>query len=191
MRAPLRFLALLAALLAAQGSGCLPKPVNREELAKQVAKQDPSFSSVLEKYRTLKNRISTYERELAVKKGTIEGGIERLRGELQAATQAVKKKAAETKRLMDPERQHITVSLALAEEQLKTTQHQRMSVGRRMVQLRKAIKVPAKGTAVEAIATYQAQLNDAVTEAQRLDREIALIKDHVRLLKIKARLIEF
>ena len=169
----------------------MPKPINREELAKQVVQQDPSFSTVLEKYQALASRIDTYRRELALKRTSIEQSIDRLHKELQAAIAAVKKKVEDTKRLMAPERQEIVVALALAEEELRATRPQRMSVGRRIVQLRKAIKAPVQGTPAADKAKFEAQFNEAVEEAQRLDHEIDLIKDHIRLLKLKARLIEF
>ena len=170
-------------------SGCLPKPVSREQLSKEVLQQDPSFAPTIEKYRSLVSRIDTYERELAVKRSAVEQNIDRLRGELQKSTQTVKRRIDETKKLMAPERQELITSLSLAEEQLRATRAQRMSVGRRMVQLRKALKGPTRSA--DEKARYQTQFNDALTEAQRLDQEAIVIKDHIRLLKIKVRLVEF
>ncbi|MBI3082958.1 MAG: hypothetical protein HYY90_01115 [Candidatus Omnitrophica bacterium] len=170
-------------------AGC-SRPLNREQLAKEVVKGDPDFAWVLDKAQALSNRIATYERELALKRSTVERNIAQLRKDLVTATSNVKGKVAEVKRQMEPERRRLQLELSMANEELYAKRFQRASLGRSIAQLRKAEKtVQAAGTEQARARRQNAQLDELQRDAHRLDQEIAVIKGHLRLLKIKILLI--
>jgi len=165
-------------------------PANREGLAKEVLKADPQFGDVLEKHRELSNRLETYQKELALKRGTTERTIFQLRKDLSAATATVRAKSAEVKKKMDPDRKRLELAVSMAGEELQARRVQRASLGRSITKLRKAHEnTDATWTAQERVQ-QQAQLDDMARESQRLDQEMAGLKEHLRLLKIKLVLIQ-
>ncbi|MBI1991745.1 MAG: hypothetical protein HYS71_00700, partial [Candidatus Omnitrophica bacterium] len=106
------------------------------------------------------------------------------------ATSNVKGKVAEVKRQMEPERRRLQLELSMANEELYAKRFQRASLGRSIAQLRKAEKtVQAAGTEQARARRQNAQLDELQRDAHRLDQEIAVIKGHLRLLKIKILLI--
>jgi len=182
----MRYLSIVLLLL--WGMSCAP--ANREELVNGVLKVDPEFSSVLDKYKELKSRIDTYERELALKRSTTERTIAQMRKDLVAAVTNVRAKTAEVKRKMEPDRQRLELALSMAGGELHTKRLQRSSLGRSIATLRKALaSKEAVWTAQERI-TQQAQLDEMLRDAARLDQEMVALKAHVRLLKIKLLLIK-
>ena len=182
----LRSAALGMALLWA--AGCGRPPANREQLVAEVLKADPDFSWALDKHRAISNRIDTYERELALKRTTIEQSIAKMRKDLMTATADVKSKVAELKKQLNPDRQRLEHALAMAGEELHTKRFQRASLGRRIAQLRKAAKSDQSAWDEER-AKQEGEIKEALKDAERLDREIAGIKEHLRLLKVKVLLL--
>lgn len=180
--------ALILTLLWTAGCG---RPVNREQLAKEVLEADPGFSPVLDKHRGLANRIGTLERELAVKRSTIEQSIAQLRMELSMSTSAVNGKIDEVKKQIEPDRQRFEIALSMAEEELRGKRFQRASLGRSMARLRKAGRAAKDALADSERARQAAQLREMVRDAARLDQEAASLKEHVRLLKKKILLLRF
>jgi len=170
-------------------AGCSP-PAKREDLIHEVLKEDQSFSPVLDKYREVVNRIQTYQRELALKRSTIEHSIAQLRKDLASTVASVNQKTEEAKKRMDPDRARIQLALSMANEQLRATQLQRASLGRSIAQLKKSLKSNETGWSQQERARQETQLGDMLRETVRLDQEIASMKEHVRLLKIKLLLIK-
>lgn len=182
----LLLMALASGLIVA---GCAP--VNRDELAKEALAADPSFASVLEKRQELANRIETYERELALKRGTVEQAIKQMRQDLAASAKAVRAKSAETKARMDPDRRRLIEALAAAGGELKATQARRTAIGRAISQVRKSLKSSSEAWTDEERARQDAHVEEMLRDAARIDHEMAAIKAHARLLKIKLLLITF
>ncbi len=175
---------LLAGIVGA-GAGCAP--ANREDLVKQVLAKDPEFSSVLAKHKELGGRINTYERELALKRTTIEGQIAQLRKDLAAAAKSARERTAQVKTQLDPDRERLKLALSMAAEQLRSAQAQRASIGRSISQLRKSLKDESLGQADRT--SQQARVEDLARDTQRLDQELTTLREHIRLLKIKLLLI--
>jgi hypothetical protein len=179
---------LVAILLLVWGLGCAP--VHRDDLVKEVLAADPSFNATLDKHQELSSRIETFERELALKRSTTEQQITALRKDLTAAAARVRAKKTQTKELMEPDRERLRLALSMAGEELRATQAQRASMGRSIAQLRKSLKQDEGSWAAEERAARRANLEDMLHDAQRLDQEMAALKEHVRLLKIKLLLIK-
>ena len=164
-------------------------PANREELAKQILKTDPAFASVLDRHRELASKIDTYERELALKRSTVQRTIDQLRKDLIAATATVRSKTADAKKRMEPEQERLKLALSMAGEELRAKRAQRASLGRSISQLKKAVKNAGSAWSAEEHAHQEAQVDDMVKDAKRLDQEMDVMKEHVRLLKVKLLLI--
>ena len=179
--------ALAALLLMGLLSGCTR--TNREDLAKEVLKADPEFGTVLDKHRELSNRIQTYERELALKRTTVERTITQLRHDLAAATDNVRNKIAEAKKKMEPDRKRLDLALSMAAEELQTKRAQRASLGRQMTQLRKAVKTGSAAWSEDERSQQEAKINEILRDAKRLDQEMAVLTQHLRLIKVKLLLI--
>ena len=179
--------ALAAALLLA--AGCAP-PSNREQLTQEVLKADPAFAQVLDQHRELANRIQTFNQELALKRKTVDESIAQLRRDLISATATVRVKTDELKKKIEPDRQRLQLSLSLAGEELRAKQVQRASLGRSMARLRKALKQSGATWGEDELKRRQAQIDEMTAEAKRLDQEMASLKEHLRLLKIKLLLIK-
>jgi hypothetical protein len=168
--------------------GCAPKSL--EQLAKEVLKADPKFASVLDKHREVASRIDTYERELALKRSTVEQSIEQLRKDLASAISAVKVKVAEAEKRLDPERERLTLDLEMAQEELRAKRSQRSSLGRSIAKLKKAVKSAADVWTADERSRQEAQVRDMLRDASRLDQEMATLKKHITLLKRKLLLLE-
>jgi len=165
--------------------------MSREQLAKEVVQGDPEFQWVLDKHRALVNRIETYERELALKRSTVEQNIAQMRKDLAASTTNVKTRIAEVKKQVDPDRQRLELALSMAGEELRVKRFQRASLGRSITQLRKASKGSQAGWTEAERARQQEKVNEMLQDAKRIDHEIAALKAHMRLLKIKTLLLQF
>ena len=183
---PLRF--VVALCLCASLGGCAPK--SREQLAQEVLKADPKFASVLDKHREVASRIDTYERELALKRGTVDRSIEQLRKDLASATASVKTKINEAKKRLEPERERLTLDLEMAEEELRAKRAQRSSLGRSIAKLKKAVRSALDVWTAEERSRQEAQVQDMLRDASRLDQEMATLKKHLKLLKRKLLLLE-
>lgn len=180
---------VILSVLALLHAGCGP-PVNRAQLVQEALKADPDFSWTLTRHRTLANRIETYERELALKRDTIEQNIAQLRKDLSTASENVKRKIAEVKRQIEPDRKRLELALTSANEQLRGMRFQRASIGRSIVQWRKADKANQAGWTPAERTQQRLRLTDMLHDAERLDQELNALKAHVRLLKIKLLLIK-
>jgi hypothetical protein len=184
-----RLLTALASLTLLFGlGGCAP--VNREELAKEVLKADPDFRYVLDKQRQMSNRIQTYQQELALKRSTVDRTIKQLRRDLAESVTAANKKIAQAKGYMAPDHERLTFALSMAGEELKMKRLNRASLGRSIAQLQKALKSEHGASGLER-AHQEAQLNEMLADAKRLDQELETLHQHVRLLKVKLLLIKF
>ncbi len=179
---------VLVPLLCLPMSGCAP--ANREQLIEQVLAADPAFAEVLDKHRELANRADTYSRELALKRKTVEETIAAIRKDLKSSEATVKIKVAETKKQMQFEQQRLDLNLSLAAERLRATQVQRASLGRSIAQLRKSLKGDDGTFTAEERSGQQAQMAAMGRDTARLDHEMAALKEHVRLLKVKLLLIQ-
>ena len=145
---------------------------------------------MLEKHRELTNRIQTYQRELALKRSTIEQNIAQLRKDLAAAASGVNAKIDEVKKRMDPDRNRLMQGLQAASEELRAKREQRAHLGRATAELKKALGSQGSWTPQEQ-ERRETQLNDTLQDAKRLDQEMATLQVHMRLLKIKLLLIKF
>ena len=181
-----RVIALILSLVWA--AGCAP--INRDELTKQVLAADPSFEEVLDRHRELANRIVTYQRELALKRSTVEQQIDQLRKELAADNATVRSKIEETKKRIDPDRTPLELALSVAGEQLRAKRIERASLGRSIAQVRRALKRQDASLTAEERAHQQSQLDELIRDAARLDQELAALHEHVRLLKTKLLLLK-
>ncbi len=178
----------LVLLLPVWLAGCAPP--SREELAKEVLKADPLFARVLDQHRELANRLETYARELALKRGAVEQAIAKLRRDLAAATTQVRQKTAEAKQQLHPERERLQLALSMAGEQLQAKQAQRASLGRSIARLRKAIRSAGSVWTEQEQARNDELLNEMRRDAARVDQELVALRAHLRLLKIKLLLIK-
>jgi len=157
--------------------------MNRAQLEKDVVQADPDFSWMLEKRRSLAKRVDTYARELTLKRSTTEQAIAQLRKDLAGVTATMRSKIAEAKRQMEPERIKLDAQLTEALRQLREKREQLAQMDRAISALRRSDK--ASG------ASHASQMNEMVRDAKRLDQEVALIKEHVKLIKTKLLLIRF
>ena len=186
--AGLRFMRVLPLLLALLwASGCAP--ANREELIKDVLKTDPEFSAVLDKYQQLASRIETLQKELELKRTTIQQNIKQLQKELAAAAESVKLKTADVKKRMEPDRQRLELALAMAVNELRERREQRAQLGRSIVEISKASKNPHAEWTENERAQHERQTDEMRHDARRLDEEMTRLKAHLRLLKVKLLLI--
>jgi hypothetical protein len=179
---------LIVFLLALGLPSCAP--ANREQLTKEVVSQDPEFAAVIEKHRQLISRIQTYEKELALKRSTVDKTITQLRKDLAGAAATVRLKTAETKKRMDPDRERLTLALSAAGEELRAMRQQRAQLGRQIAQLKKAAKTAKSAWSRADMNRHDQQIRDMLRDAQRLDQEMAGLKEHTRLLKLKLLLIK-
>ena len=176
-------------LILAWLGGCAP-PAKREALVQEVLKVDPEFASVLDKHRELQNRIETFQRELALKRSTIERSITQLRKDLAAAMSSVKQKTAEAKKRIEPDRARLELSLSMASDELQAKRLQRSTLGRSIATRRKALARPNSAWTAPERTRQEAQIDEMLRDAKRLDQELAALKEHLRLLKIKLPLIK-
>ena len=179
---------LLGAVLLLAAGCALPS--NRDQLAQEVLRADPAFAQVLDRYRELANRIQTFEQELALKRKTVDESIAQLHRDLASASATVRAKTEELKKKIEPDRQRLQLSLSLAGEELRAKQVQRAGLGRSVAQLKKSLKSQSAPPAPQERERRQAQLEELLNDASRLDQELAGLNAHVRLLKIKLLLIK-
>ena len=179
----------LAVLLLVAGGfvGCAP--ANRDELANEVLTSDPAFASVLDRHRELANRLDTYAQEFALKRKTVEEAIAQMRQDLGAAAASVRAKTLEAKQRLQPERERLALNLSLAGEELRAKQAQRASLGRSIAQLRKSLGSTDAALSPDERSRQAKQTDEMARDAARLDHELAALKEHARLLKLKLLLI--
>ncbi len=175
---------VFALLLAGAMAGCAP--ANRDDLTKEVLRADPEFVSVLEKHKQLASRIETYQRELALKRSTVERNIAQLRKDLVSTVSSVRVKTADVKKKMEPDQKRLEGELTQAVTELREKQSQRASLGRQIAQHRKTLKTSLASDHLR----QEAQLAEMLGDATRLDLELTTIKEHIRLLKVKLLLIK-
>ncbi len=169
-------------------SGC--GPFKREELVQEIIKEDPGFAQVLDKHKELSSRIATYERELELKRSTVDRKIAQLHQELAEAAKVAKQKISEVKRLINPDRIRLEQALSLASKELRIKQTQRSEQGRSIAKLRKVVEDKNTAWDSKTKAQQKTQLEEMIQDSQRLDREITSLREHIRRLKLKLLLIK-
>ena len=179
---------MVSVVLVVSLAGCAP--ANRDQLVKEVLRADPEFSAVLDKHQQLQNRLTTHERELALARDNIEQKIKQLRRDLAIATANARAKSADVKSRIEPDRERLRLDLAMAGEELKAKRAQRAALGGKIAELRKALKSSGENWGAKERAAREAEINDMLRDTKRLDQELATMKEHVRLLKIKLVLIK-
>ena len=179
---------VLIVSLAAALAGC--ERTDRDALVSEAVGADPSFETVLEKHRELTNRIETYGRELELKRTTVEQTIAQMRQDLATSAESVRSRIADTKQKLEPERKQLLHALSSAGDDLKVKRAQRATVGRAISQLKKSLQSSSQAWSETERASQQAQLEEMLSDAERLDHEMDGIKAHVRLLKIKLLLLK-
>ena len=179
---------VLLTLAAASAAGCGP-PLHPEQLRQQVLEADPDFTRVLERRDEQANRIKLLEREFQLKRREAERQIVHLRDQLRQTRTQVDGKIAESRQLLQPDIDRIEHALAMAAEERKSLQAQRASVGRRISQLRKALKQTPTDWDQAERTRLATQLDELLQEVKRLDQERAAIAQHLRLLKVKRLLL--
>jgi chromosome segregation ATPase len=166
-------------------------PVNRAELAKRALAADPEFVAVLDKRATLESRITTEHKKLALVRETIQQDITQKKKELAEKSSAVRRKITEIKAQMDPDVRRYTTTLGSASEDLRAKQAQRAAIGREIAQLKKALKAAGAAGGASQRAQQETQITERLRDAQRIDQEIAALKEYLKLLKTKLLLIRF
>ena len=168
--------------------GCAP--ADRSTLVSDVLKKDPGFSSALQQRDECESRLQTAYRELALKRQTVKLTIEKLHQDLAESQQAVKQKKVQLENLLAPDRQRLELAISMAAEELRTKREQRAGIGRSMTKIRKALKDPNTNWSAQERARQETQLQEMLQDAKRLDREMAAITEHLRLLKTKLFLLQ-
>ncbi len=160
-------------LLVAALAGCAP--VDREKLTAEAVAKDPEFGAVLDKRREIASRIQTYSRELAVRRTEVEKKIAQLHKDLVDSAASVRGKSEEIKKRMDPDHVRLQRSLAETVNGLRMKREQRSSLGKQIALLIKSSKEVSP---------------EMLKQAEELNRDLAALKERVRLLKIELLLIK-
>lgn len=168
-------------------AGCDLLGGGTERMRHEVLKADPGFASALNKHDELADRIALLQRELALKKSTIDRQIEQLRKEYRDTKDQVQRKIVETGTTLKPDQQKIDLAIVMAGEELTTKRSQRASLGGSISRIRKALKEPSWAEADRRRLANE--LDDLLTSAKRIDQETAALSQHLRLLKLKRRLL--
>ncbi len=165
-------------------------PADLSAIKEEVLKTDPKFQAVLDEHEGYASQIETAEKEFTLKRSTVDRTIQRLRQDLAESRKAVRKKKARYRELMEPERRRVEFSMSMAREELRAKRVQRSSVGRSIARLRKALDGADETWSPQERRRQEVQLEEMLRDAQRLDEEITSIKEHVRFLRLKLRLIQ-
>jgi hypothetical protein len=154
-----------------------------------VLAADPAFNDVLAKHREITSRLETFERQLRFKREQVEREIEQQRQNLAALSVSLRAKVAETRQLMAPDRARLEHALGMASGELQTKRVHRATIGRSVARLKKLSERKDGGFNAQERAQQAAQLQELLAEAARVDQELAALRRHVRLLKLKLLLI--
>lgn len=163
-------------------------PINRDDMVKEILKKDPGFARILDKHRELGNRMATYERELTLKRSTMERKIEKLRQEMTEASVMAKQKIASVKPLMEPDRRRLEQALGASSQELRGLQSKRAQLGGIISRFKKTMEVQTPGDPRLKVR-QERDLAEMLQDAQRFQYEITAFKEHIRRLKIKLLLI--
>ena len=175
---------LLVILAVALSSGC-GAPANPQKLREEVLKVDPNFSEVLQKRDEQANRIALLEREFDLKRTQVEQQIAQLRKDVKDALAQVEQKVQKSKALLKPDVDRLHLALSTANDERQAKRVHRTTLSRSISRFKKTLKEGAAGDR----ARVERELNELLHEAQRLDRELQALNEHIRLLKIKLLLL--
>ena len=154
-------------------------------MRRQVLAADPGFGKPLEKRDQLADRINVLRQELALKQAQVDGKITQLRKELRETKTQALQKIEETRQGLSPERERVELALAMAQEEQRVKQQQRQSLGRSISRLRKTLQeTPSSWSATER-QRLDRELIDLMAELKRVDQELTVLREHVRLLEVK------
>ena len=179
-----------AAALAASAVGCDWMPGRPEQLRKDVLAADPSFAPLLEKRDELANQIALMKQELELKRTQVERQIAQLRQELSGATAQVNEKIRSTKAELASEQDRVELDRSMGREELKIKQSQRASLGNHISRIRKSLNDPNRQWAAADRKRMDHERGELLEETKRLDGEISALKQHLKLLDIKRRLLQ-
>lgn len=164
-------------------------PPNAQQLREDVLRADPRFAEVLEKRDEQANRIALLEREFDLKQTQAQQQIKQLRDALAEARRQVDQKIQKSKALLKPDLERLELAISMAGNELRAKRSQRAGIGSNISRLKKSLKGGQVSWSEAEGASMNKELNDLLQEAQRLDREIAALSEHIRLLKVKRLLL--
>jgi len=158
-------------------------------MREEILKVDPTFQEVLEKRDELAQRIDLLKRELDLKRSQTEQQIAKLRRDLSELRQQVEQKTEKTKTLLKPDQARVDLAMSLATEERQAKRNQRASLGRSISRLKKTLQQTNPPWPEAERRRMEADLQELLKETQRLDREIGMLNEHIRLLNIKRLLL--
>lgn len=164
--------------------------VDEEEIRKEILEADPSFGGVLERRDTYAGQMETAQRELALKRATVQRAIEKLREDLAKSQRKVQGRKERYSALMEPENRKLEFAVSMAKEELRGKRIQRSSIGRSMTRLKKSLEESDATWSPQEREHQQVKLEEMLRDAGRLDQEMGTLNEHVRLLKLKLRLLK-
>ena len=181
------FAAALALTVANAGCALF---VDEEEIRKEILEADSSFGEVLERRDTYAGQIETAQREFALKRATVQRAIEKLREDLAESQRKVQGRKEHYSELMEPDNRKLEFAVSMAKEELRGKRVQRSSIGRSMTRLKKSLEEADATWSKQERERQQAKLEEMLKDAERLDQEMDALSEHVRLLKLKLRLLK-
>ena len=168
--------------------GC-GKRLSTDAMRRQVLTADPGFSKPLEKRDQVADRVNVLRQELALKQAQVDGKITQLRKELRETKTQALQKIEETRQGLSPERERVELALAMAQEEQRVKQQQRQSLGRSISRLRKSLQESRSSWSAKERQRIDRELTDLVAELKRVDQELSVLQQHVRLLGMKRELL--
>ena len=161
----------------------------REQHTKEVIAVDPTFSAVLDRHRRLLNRLEAYDREFGLKRLMVERTISQLRQDLAATKRDITQRKAQLKSEMDPVRAGLMQDMAEARAEIAGLGLQRSTIGGWISKIKKAMLDAHGAWPAEEHAHQQAELEQMLQTAHRMESEIEVLKNHIRILELKIELI--
>ena len=168
--------------------GC-GKSLSTDAMRRQVLAADPGFGKPLEKRDQLADRINVLRQELALKQAQVDGKIAQLRKELRETKTQALQKIEETRQGLSPERERVELALAMAREEQRVKQQQRQSMGRSISRLRRSLQETRSSWSANERQRIDRELIDLMAELKRVDQELTVLREHVRLLGMKHHLL--
>lgn len=181
-------MALGALVLGAAGVSCSP-PKSVEELRQEILSRDPAFGDALGKRHELASRIDVIERNFELKRTKIEQRIEALRQELKGDRAKADQDIDKTKALLEPDLERLRLALSLASEERRAKQQQLASLKRSLSQMRRALKEDRAQWTTSERAEMERDLADLQQAIERMGHESTGLDEHIRLLKMKQRVL--
>jgi len=164
---------------------------DKQERIDQVLAGDPSFTQILTKKKQTDAEIQRLRNQLRYERGVLESEVDELKEKYNSKRSSLNSEIARLKELLDPQRQQIDFQIDNLKTELKPKVKTHKSIKAMAKDAKKLLESKkALGLSEAERGKWRERLSNLSDQSRRLNLEILQLKEKIKVLRFKKRLLK-